>query len=222
MRTILFASLFLSLLFVSYGQDSTAKAKVCRNEVGVDATAFLRQFMFNTYSSSSYFPTYYFTYRRHFKPGNLRFGFGLNFNTTDGPDIDHTDNQHEDNFELDARIGWEWVSDFHPRWQVFYGLDFRPSLRVNKTTRVDQSGDAQYSKDEIGEYYGLAPFLGFRFRCTRRFSLTTETSYSMIYSQFTSKVTASESSSVPPKDEKGKRFYSRYTQPLSVVATFDF
>lgn len=224
MRVLLLSLVFISFFTGSYGQDTVAKPKVYRHEVGVDATAFLKQFIPAGYAQSTYIPTYYITYRRHCKPGNFRFGFGMNFRTENGPNIDNSEPVTEDNFELDARLGWERVADFHPRWQFFYGLDFRPSVRVRRKTNSSSSGDTEWISTDIAEYYGLAPLMGFRFRCTSRLSLTTETSFSLVYSQYTSKVEVNDASSsmVRPKDEKGKRIYGYHNQPLSVIATFDF
>lgn len=83
MKKTIFSILLAAWTISATAQDSTAiKApqKNYHNEFGLDATGFFRQFLsFNDQQFTSaylYSPTYYVTYRRYFKGGNIRFAIG--------------------------------------------------------------------------------------------------------------------------------------------------
>ena len=190
------------------------------NEFGVDVTAFIRQFTFGSGSFSD-FPTYYLAYRRIFKPGNIRFGIG-GWIHTDKPfqkpsgDYDFTTES-----QLDFRLGWEWKSDLSKRWQVYYGVDLRPSFAhcILETHRYHDT--YIYGTETNSQIYGVAPLLGFRFRCARRLSLTTESSFSVNLNTTSTRSYSSTSNSSESDSVYEGSLYTSFAVPLSVIITFD-
>lgn len=234
MRKALLLSLFISgSLSASFAQENSDRSH--NNEFGVDATGFIRQFLnFNssTGQSTIYEPIYYLTYRRHFPIGNIRFAIGGNFAnneyTSNSLPVD-TLIYHSNSSSVNARIGWEFTSEISKRWQVFYGVDFRPSY-------VYFLNEGNYSTSGINRYvaktetkrqvYGGAPLLGFRYRITQRLSVVTEASFSVNRQISETKTTYVGRTSATPfkaddKFPKLKTAYTQFTQPISLFLTVD-
>jgi len=215
MKTILFYFIFMFVLFQSFGQDSTRTPVSYKNEFGIDATGFFRQFI---NKNTDYFSGLYLTYRRHFKPGNIRSGIGFDFQSNSNRNM-NTDFVYS-TINVQSRIGWEWYSTLTKRWQVYYGIDFRTNIGYDRITAT-YSKDVKNERIRINQGYGLGPVLGFRYKFSPRLSLVTETSLSVFYSQF------STEESYKNYDDETKRIYysgsvySSFTAPLSVFITFD-
>jgi len=203
-----------------YGQDSTQKKKIYKNEFGVDGTAFLRQFMMGDNGFSGNNTIYYLTYRRHFKSGNIRFGIGGNFSREEPLDkiapYDFTNRS-----SIDLRLGWEWTSILSKRWRVYYGVDLKPSF--GNYQRENNYIDNLRGIIVRSQQYALSPLLGFRFWLTERLSLTTESSFSIIY-KYEKSTTYSRPQYLYDYNDRIHEvaiFYSSFSSPLSVIVTFD-
>jgi hypothetical protein len=231
MKKTLLVLLLSFTLVTAYSQDTTRQNKVCHNEFGLDATGFMKEFFnFNNAQYQSYYsPTYYLTYRRHFKKANFRFAVGGDYNN----DVVPSQNQYDPtivyadkSFDFSARIGMEMFSELNKHWQVFYGVDFIASYNYEK--RDDRYSMDGYTAGEESstQNIGLAPMLGIRYRVSKRLSLTTESSFSFnllngaLRDYFTP-----TSGQYPVLDDiiypQTKRVYTSYSQPLSIILTFD-
>jgi len=226
----IFTIVFIGLLFFSQAQDS-AQVKVYRNEFGLDATGFLKQVLnfsqqqqFSTY----YFPTYYLTYRRYFKCGNLRAAVGydlLDAETPTGNPQDANKYRHVSH-SVDSRIGWEFASELSKRWQVFYGLDLRPAYTYDKNDCRYSNGGYANGIETRTQIYSIAPLLGFRFRLGSRLSILTEASFSVNVQKNQERIyyTPTSSSSYPSKPDEPKtttqKMFTSFGQPLSVFIVF--
>ncbi|OFX36850.1 MAG: hypothetical protein A2X08_14550 [Bacteroidetes bacterium GWA2_32_17] len=222
---------FLSIgILTVLAQDTTMKSKVYRNEFGIDATGFVKQFLNVNQSefSNYYSPTYYLTYRRHFKCGNLRFAIGGAIESQDlAPAFTGDSNKyHRNSYSIDTRLGWEFSNDLSKRWQVFYGLDFRPSYSYSKNDAPYWNGGYANGSESKSQIYAVAPLLGFRIKINNRLSLSTETSLSFNFSQSSSRrYYIPVTSQYPPIPDvvtpKTKSFYSSFSQPVFIILTFD-
>lgn len=221
--TLILASTF----FISFAQEAKP-TKIYHNEFGIDATGFLRQFLnFNQQSFGNYYPTYYFTYRRYTKCGNLRFALGGDFASQDvQPNITPDSNKyHYNSYSYDARIGWEFVNELSTRWQVFYGLDFRPSFTYYKNDAQFWNSAYANGLETKSKVVAISPLLGFRFRISNRMSLMTESCFSVIW-QLNSekKYFTPVSSQYPAMPDiimpKNTRVFSNFSQPLSIMIAF--
>lgn len=229
MKNLILTIILATTVLTTFGQDST-KTKVYHNEFGIDATAFLKQFLnFNSGQYPDYYnATYYLTYRRHFKYGNIRFGIGGGFSDYDIPAAFDGDvnKYHYNSYSLNSRIGWEFFNELSKRWQVFYGLDFRPSLSYTKNDAPYWNGGYANGSETKSQTYGIAPLLGFRFKLTNRLSISTETSFSINWQQSESRrYYIPVTSQYPPLPDvvtpKTKKLFSSFAQPLSLLLTFD-
>jgi len=214
----------------TFAQDSAATKKMYRNEFGIDATGFLKQFLnFNQQQqfSNSYFPTYYLTYRRYFKCGNIRFAAGGDFSNAEVPPAFTGDNNkyHNISQSVNARIGWEFVNELSKHWLVYYGFDFRPSTVYSKNDATFWNGGYASGRETKTQIYGLAPVLGFRFKITDRLSILTEASFSINTQKDIQRTYYTPVSSLyPAMPDDGpnttKKIFSSFGQPLSIFIVF--
>jgi hypothetical protein len=226
-----FLALLISIISLTvFAQDTTNQKKIYRNEFGVDATGFIKQFLnFNQTQFPDYYtPTYYLTYRRHFSGGNIRFGIGGTFLKQDiaAPFTGDSNSYHSSSYSFDARIGWEFFSKLSKRWQAFYGLDFKPSIYHSKNDAPYWNGGYANGIEVDSKILGLGSVLGFRFKLTNRISLTTETSFSLFFENTSTRkyfipVTNQFPAMADVVTPDMKKIYGSYSQPLSVIFTFD-
>lgn len=230
MKKLFLAIIFATSILTTFAQDTTKLEKVYHNEFGIDATGFLKQFFnFNQGQFSEYYSAiYYLTYRRHFKCGNIRFAIGGDFANNDFSSSISTDSNkyHNNSYLLNSRIGWEFFNNLSHRWQVFYGIDFKPSVGYIKNDAPYWSGGYANGYEAKSRIYGIAPLLGFRFKLNNRLSFSTETSFSVNWQQDEKKYYYIPiSNQYPPlPDEvlpKTIKIISSYFQPLTLFLTFE-
>jgi hypothetical protein len=229
MKRYLIALVFTFVTVTVFAQD-TIPPKVYRNEFGIDATGFIKQFL--NFSNDEfpvfYSETYYLTYRRHLKSGNIRAAVGGGFADYDIPTPFAGDSNiyHFKSYNIDYRVGWEFTNELSKRWQVFYGADFRHSLMYTKNDAPFWNGGYANGSESKVQSFGLAPLLGIRFRINNRISLSTETSFSINLEQAESRrYYLPVTSQYPPLTDqmtpKSNRIISRFNAPLSLFFTFD-
>lgn len=229
MKTIFLWILILFPVSILSAQDSLQAKKTYKNELGLDITGFIRQFVANNQSLPQYYvPVYYLTYRRHFKFGSIRFAGGGEFSDEEiSPGFASDSNEYsKSTASYDLRIGWEFPMVLSPHWQAFYGLDFRPSRGRYRNDAPYWNGGYANGTETKYEIYAATPILGIRYKPTRRISLTTEAGLSIIWeNRYSRKYYIPVNSQYPPLPDvvnpNNKRVYSSFTQPLSVVFTFD-
>ena len=229
MKHYILTVILATTILTTFSQDST-KTKVYHNEFGIDGTAFIKQF-FNFNSGQfpdQYSATYYLTYRRHFKCGNIRFAIGgsyADYDLTSGWSLD-SNKYHYNSYSFSSRIGWEFFSNLSKRWQTFYGLDFRPTISHTKNDAPYWNGGYANGYESNSQIYSIAPLLGFRFRLNNRLSISTETSFSINWQVDSNrKYFIPQTSSYTPLPDivspKTKKLVTGFSQPISLFLTFD-
>jgi hypothetical protein len=226
-KVILFIA-FISVLNVSFSQIKKDSAKVYHNEFGVDVTSFLMLYL-PLGQNDFYSPSYYLTYRRKFKSGNIRSGLGGDFSNQNVGNNNYPNDSNKYNrfsYGVDFRIGWEFVNEISKRWQVYYGLDTKISYQHYKNDLNYFSNGYAYGSETNYNTFGISPVLGFRFKLNKRLSLTTETNLSINWSKssrreyYTPYISGlpAIADEITPSDV---RIYSQFSQPLSIIFTFD-
>lgn len=226
-KVILFIA-FISVLNVSFSQIKKDSAKVYHNEFGVDVTSFLMLYL-PLGQNDFYSPSYYLTYRRKFNSGNIRSGLGGDFSNQNVGNTNYPNDSTKYNrfsYAVDFRIGWEFVNEISKRWQVYYGLDTKISYQQNKNDLNYFSNGYAYGSETNYNTFGISPVLGFRFKLNKRLSLTTETNLSINWSKssrreyYTPYISGlpAIADEITPSDV---RIYSQFSQPLSIIFTFD-
>lgn len=226
-KVILFIA-FISVLNVSFSQVKKDSAKVYHNEFGVDVTSFLMLYL-PLGQNDFYSPSYYLTYRRKFESGNIRSGLGGDFSNQNVGNTNYPNDSNKYNrfgYGVDFRIGWEFVNEISKRWQVYYGLDTKISYQHYKNDLNYFSNGYAYGSETNYNTFGISPVLGFRFKLNKRLSLTTETNLSInwskssrreYYTPYISSLPAIADQITPSE----VRIYSQFSQPLSIIFTFD-
>lgn len=217
-------------IHVTIGQTEAKQDKVYKNEFGVDVTGFIKYFLtFNqTNPNTPYFPTYYLTYRRKFKPGNIRSAIGGNYehrNTNAQYSFDLNEYYYY-SYSVDFRLGWEFTNNIGKKSQVYYGIDIKPSYSYIKNDNQYSNAGYAHGYEMKTQYLGTAPLFGYRFKLNERISLTAETSFSLIWSKSDTRSFTTPTTSIyePMPDVVSptlKSLYTSFAQPLTVIVTFD-
>lgn len=229
MRKIKFLILIIGTLFTHGTFSQSDSSATYRNEFGLDVTGTIRFFTkFQNGSDYNYTPTYFLTYRRYFKSGNFRFGIGGGASDQEQPSPYNDSTVYMYNSaSLDTRIGWEFTSELAKRWQVYYGLDFRYSIRHINNQAAFFNGGYAVGYETSTNIFGVAPILGFRFRLNNRMSLLTEANFSVNFARYKDRnfYTPVPGSGNPPMPDNvspnTKSFYTQFAQPIAVFFVFN-
>lgn len=212
-----------------FPKDSSAAIRH-RNELGVDVTTLIMQVLHLTEPQFGGFngtPEYYLTYRRYFKPGNIRSAIGGNYLQTP---INNTQIDTGDYFmvrrALAFRVGWEFCSELSKRWQAFYGVDVLFAGSYFRNDWTFSNGGYQNGRIDILNSIGLGPILGFRFRLNPRLSIATETRFSLHrnqqYEREFSVPIVNPLPLIPDEISDITSWQTRFTPPTSLFFTFSF
>ena len=211
----------------SIAQDSTnLKNNNWSNEIGIDITGFIKQFVISTDQQYNYYtPIYLVNYRRLFKAGNIRSAIGGDYNNSDTKDINEEDKLKYKSYSIAALIGWEFEEKLSKRWKIFYGLDFRTFIFYEKDDVLYNEPEYTVAQERKNRSFGLAPLLGIKFQITNRLALFTETSFGFYFQNIEESryfTTISNNTTYLPEDEKEstKRISGHFNQPLSLVISF--
>lgn len=205
----------LCLFSKAQAQDAPIE-QTNHHEIGVDATPFLTQLLSNGYYNNS---PYNVSYRYHFTNWALRAGIGGTMSSEEGTTND-TISQHYKTSYITYRVGVEHKSNFMKRWQAFYGLDIKSSINIYNT-KSEYSTTYIYTQENKETRYGIAPFLGFRFKINSRISVITETSYLFYFGSGTFKRTVVPSNNYNQVGDF-KSSGTEFTLPSSIIFTYNF
>lgn len=125
------------------------------------------------------------------------------------------------------RVGYEYFKKVSPKFTMFYGADFRPSVSYNKTENFSQTSGYFVGTITDSKVLGVAPFLGAKFQLTSRLSLSTEAGISINYSEIkTRNYYVPISSAFPDKMEDSHKntynWFSTFNNPVFLIFAFDF
>jgi hypothetical protein len=165
----LIASCFIAATLSAGVPDSTAY----RNEIGINATGFIQQFVaFGNVKTLDQQP-YDIFYKYHFKKRNLAFrsGFGLEMKTSYTSEV----NRYYQRYDL--RLGVEKSANLVKKFYGYYGLDLIGSYSYAKVNNNIQLTGT--STTENG--YGLGGVLGLEYRLNQRISFAVESSARYVY-----------------------------------------
>lgn len=161
----------LSLLLTSV-QAQENEAQTHRHEFGLDVTSLLGRIISPSvwgFTTIDYEPTYYLYYRYRWDRLRLRTALGGALSSN------NLENNNRVNRDLDYKLGIEFFSSIGKRWELYYGLDgvMGMSERYNEYERY---GEYLYYNEDKMNYFGAAPFLGFRFKLSPRMNIAVEMS----------------------------------------------
>jgi hypothetical protein len=163
--------------------DSTVR----NNELSVDVTGFIQQFVPNSTDplgfSYTYQPTYLLAYKRGLGKSALRFGLGgqYSLNSDTGGYNSNSDYTNYD-WRVHFRAGWERRWSLNRRWTCFAGVDgligTGKGLAHNLSTQAGRPDTRTTFKS-----FGAGPVFGIQFHLNRRIALYTESSLYWLYQE---------------------------------------
>lgn len=199
-----------------------------KNQLGINASYFISQFInFDGYGYNEY-PPYMLTYRRICEPGNIRVAIGAEYNSEEVEsryDYDSTIYTNVDyNFAVTA--GWEWDVAVSKRWWIYYGADLGTYM-LFENNEADNFSDGYAEATESKDIrLSVGPFVGIRFDLTPRISLTTETSLKVyhgavdVHRSFTP--SSADYPALPDETEPTvKSTFTTYLPPYTLILTID-
>jgi hypothetical protein len=175
----------ISISSISFCQEESLINNDFRNEIGIDATMFVKQYL--NFASSEYYiyspSTYLLSYKRIHNKHALRFAFNCYYEVKKdtGGYSSNTGNTDKNRY-FDARLGYEFRNHIGKRWMYYYGFD----LSAGYTHRVQHNMGTSYgTPDWIHNIkrIGGGPILGFQFYFNNRLSVSTEASLYILYSK---------------------------------------
>ena len=217
MKTLAIILLIICTSTLSFSQETVTKH--FKNEIGVDLTPLVKQFL-NFNSATYYTPNpYYLMYRRHINEWAIRAGIGGSYWTEENVPNDTTVRNHTIS-AFDFRLGIERKTDVAKNWQLFYGLDIWTNITYNQNDYQYQNAGQLVGYDNKTTKYGVAPLLGLRFKLNDRLTLTTETNFQLYTYNTVSKRLYIPDDSLNTKTTN-KGMVTVFNAPTSLFITFD-
>jgi hypothetical protein len=169
-KLFLVSTMFISLT-IAYSQTTVPDTtkKEFKNVISIEATGILRQFI----NQPNYNSPYMIGYKRIFKSNALRIGLGITSYKTIINDAMSIQSKYN-NFYLG--IGFEHYSYLTKRWNLYIGADAIISYRKSSSLISFSS-----TSNQTYTTYGISPLLGLQFKINSRLSVSTETSYAILY-----------------------------------------
>lgn len=209
-------SLFFSLISLVGHTQTDSTFKLNRYEIGVNGTAFFKQFLnFNIKSGNDTTAMvletpYYLTSKVKFKKGYLRFGLGVKLNSENESSSKTADYKVKNNNDYQLRVGYEWQRKLNKKCDVYYGVDVLGGL--NDLTIHANSGFDFVTISDRSWFMGVAPVGGLRFKLWENIALSTETSIRYRY------ITFGESAKFSKNVDFNEKGLSLKTHKLDFVA----
>lgn len=185
---IIILFLYFSIISTVCIAQTDSTFKQTRYEVGVNGTAFFKQFLnFSSKSSSDTTANiletpYYLISKVKLKKGYLRIGLGVKINSENESSSKTADYKIKNNNDYQLRVGYEWQRKLNKKCDVYYGVDLLGGL--NDLTIHANSGFDFVTISDRSWVMGLAPVAGFRFKLWENIALSTETSIRYRYTIF--------------------------------------
>lgn len=212
------------LVFLFFLYSCSFFAQSGKNELGFNASPFLKQLLRSTSfpQESDHFllleyGPYMVNFRHYGKSAALRLGAGLiiSDNVDDSPRfLEETKRIH-----LDVRAGFEKRFSLTDRWRAYYGLD---AITSHKEVYVKNVFD-DVTPTEIKTTFGAGPVLGLQFYFLKNFSLSTESSFYLVWFQNKTRVVEIGDNGFPIfKKFETKGFQSVFNLPLSIFINYRF
>jgi hypothetical protein len=218
----------LCLLFSVKNQAQTQAAEperpATRYEIGVNSTAFFKQFVSfanKTTNDTSVVETpYHLIGKKQFKKGYLRFGVGASINSANESSNKTADYKIKNNNDYQVRIGYEWQKKVSSKALLYYGCDILGGL--NDKTIHSNSGLDFVTIENKTWMAGIAPVGGLRFEIFKNIALATESSIRFRYLMFEDKAKFSKNTDFNEKGQILKTSKLDFIAPTTIYVTVLF
>lgn len=170
-KKLLFLAFCLILATSGFSQDTLQKS--LRNEIGVNASLFVKTFISLGNNNPGILSPYALTYKLINKKAALRIGLGGSYVSIEETDqsIGSTPNGVRTSVStLDSRIGGELQKKIGKKWLAYFAWDFLYGQEYSKTKTDNVTIESKTN------YVGTGPAMGISFYATPRIQLYTEAS----------------------------------------------
>jgi hypothetical protein len=144
---------------------------------------------FNLFSLSSQ-NSFGIGYKYSIKNGALRIGSSFSYSNANNKFSSSTNPQTSNSrsFNIDPKIGYEFHRDFN-KFQILYGTDIKGYYQnsITKNTSYNATVEVVYIYEKNTYGIGISPFIGLKYQINNFISITTETSFDILYSKSKSK-----------------------------------
>ncbi len=197
MKKILFVVLGIFIFQLINAQD-TISYTTKKHEINIG--------YFNMFNLNAYYNTVGIGFKCSGKKVALRIGTGFNYYNSNYKSTSNTNNRKD--LLITPMIGIEFKQSYK-RINVFYGSDVRGIIQQ------EISNSSSSSNSEQSEYgMGLSPFIGIKYFINKRISISTETSFNILYSKQIYKFTSPNS----PFYESNSKTLSANLSPLGIFS----
>jgi hypothetical protein len=218
MKKICFTLVLLVAAISLSGQEvkpDTTKREY-KNVVGIDATTIIRQFI--NFNSNAYFSSpYMISYKRIIKSNAIRLGLYGNLATSENSSSD-TFNVKTTSFNVNIGLGFEHYSYLTKRWNLYFGADLITKYNENQSEHFSAYDSNTQRSTNFG--LGISPLIGIQFRINSRLSLSTESSYDILF--VTSKNHFSYNSYPYNRNQKRTGINTQFNAPASINFRIQF
>ncbi len=205
LKTLLLV-LMLNVFNVIAQNDSTYgnKKLYFQNQIGINATNFIKQFLSLNSASLGAPSSYDFNYKllvgwnsKSTLLAGLRTGVGYTTSSKNSNNITDGTSRNSDNNSFAWRIGAELQQKISKSWLVYYGVDFVRTVSENNTQSVINNGSTfnpnlvTTTSTDNSKIIGWGPVIGVQFRVTKRICLATEASFYLTQTTGGQKTTSS-------------------------------
>ena len=225
-KNILLSIYCIVLSFNCLAQTDNAQTTPFRYELGVNGTAFFKQFLNisvrnNSDTSVTILETpYYLTSKFKMGKGYLRVGAGVKINSENESSSKTSDYKIKNNNDYQLRVGYEWQRILNKKCDLYYGFDVLSGL--NDLTIHANSGFDFVTISDRSWLLGAAPVAGFRFKIWDNIALSTETSVRYRYLIFGESAKFSKNVDFNEKGVSLKTHKLDFIPPSVIYITFLF
>lgn len=187
MKKALLTTILFVFCIAAFAQNDEPTETTYKNQIGVNATTFIKQFLSlgnNVFASNS---PYVVTYKHINNNKGLRAGAGVVFsefkqNPNNGSTL--TSNK---TMNIDLRLGYEWQHSLGKRWGYYFGVDGLYSYDLSRTITSSVSGFPPQTTEIVTDVesfgMGAGPVLGVEFKLSKRISFNAETTAYYTYTE---------------------------------------
>ena len=203
MRSILVALLPvpLFLAMTTNAQEEPKKERKLNDEIGLDVTYFVKQFLAPSSGGPVSANPYYLTYRHLFKKLNVRVGVGATHWSDGGTSLyPESPWYNKTHTTIAARLGIEQPLRLSDRWQMFYGVDVVYGWTHDNEDPSSWNASFYTGWDLEEESFGPSAVAGIRYYVSPRLSLLTEAAWTYLVKNSTESLsyTSLDGTEMPP------------------------
>lgn len=219
-KQILIITVFASCIRLHAQNSKNDSVIFKRNNLGLDMTYFVKQFLNFSSTGGYYFENpYMLMYKREIKNSAIRSGIKIYHTESKGTKNDTVENSTK-RYTYFVGLGYERKVNIYKYWRLFYGID--GGFEYSSENSKYQYTQTYYSTKKAESYqYSLLPFVSLGVEFNSRIILTTSSYLTFAYSQNQSSDIDTPANKYDEKT-KGNGFNIQYIYPSNITLFVKF